>query len=109
MRLTMLRQSTVLVVILAVSSTAVGQGCGTSETSGGTAVKEVPATQSCGSTGPLQATGSARLLSDTGIVELPLERVFDYIVVPVSVDGSEPLRLILDTTTQSADSSARST
>jgi len=97
MRLTMLLQPTVLVVILAVSLTVAGQGCGTSEASGGTAVKEVSATQSCGSTGPLQVTGSARLLSDTGVVEVPFEHVFDYIVVPVSVDGSEPLRLILDT------------
>ena len=45
----------------------------------------------------MQAPGSARLLSEDGVVELPFEHAFDYIVVPVSVDGSDPLRLILDT------------
>jgi len=76
---------------------APGAGCGAAKAPADAAAKDDAPKPSCGNTGPMQAPGSARLLSDTGVVELPFEHVFDYIVVPVSVDGSEPLRLILDT------------
>lgn len=93
---TMLSVAALLMTLASVPAVA-GVGCGAPGSPAQSAAEEGGPKPSCGSSAPQPPSGSARLLSETGVVEIPFEHVFDYIVIPVSVDGSEPLRLILDT------------
>ncbi len=96
-----------IVAFLAAAVAAGGSGgCGRTEEKvpaapcgAGTAqgAKDSDAPPSCGGAAPELARGGYRMLNETGTVEIPFELMDEHVVIPVSVNGSEPFHLVLDT------------
>ncbi len=75
----------------------VGGGCGSSADPAVAAQKGETPAPSCGSAVPRSVKGEYRMLGSGGSVTFPFELVHEHVVIPVSVNGSEPFRLVLDT------------
>ncbi len=72
-------------------------GCGSSPAPAGAEKSSDGPQPSCGSAAPALAKGGYRMLGGAETIEIPFELMNEHVVIPVSVNGSEPFRLVLDT------------